>query len=42
MPAYQQVFGYHPVTFSYEFALAATIYLPLNWALMNYVSVLGL
>lgn len=37
VPFNSLVFGYHPVTFSYEFALAATIYLPLNWMLMNYV-----
>jgi hypothetical protein len=37
VPFNSLVFGYHPVTFSYEFALAATIYLPLNYMLMNYV-----
>jgi hypothetical protein len=31
------VFGYHPVVFSRQFAIAATIYLPLNVLLMNYV-----
>lgn len=37
VPFNSLVFGYHPVAFSYDFALAATIYLPLNFLLMNYV-----
>eukprot|EP00879_Flechtneria_rotunda_P004438 GHRR01004689.1.p1 GENE.GHRR01004689.1~~GHRR01004689.1.p1 ORF type:complete len:1077 (+),score=332.23 GHRR01004689.1:2028-5258(+) len=37
VPFNSLVFGYHPVTFSYEFALAATVYLPMNFLLMNYV-----
>ncbi|WIA20938.1 hypothetical protein OEZ85_005279 [Tetradesmus obliquus] len=37
VPFNSLVFGYHPVAFSYEFAVAATVYLPLNFALMNFV-----
>lgn len=37
VPFNSLVFGYHPVAFSYQFALAATLYLPMNFALMNYV-----
>jgi len=37
VPFNSLVFGYHPVAFSFEFALAATIYLPMNFLLMNYV-----
>lgn len=37
VPFNSLVFGYHPVAFSYEFALAATLYLPMNFLLMNYV-----
>jgi hypothetical protein len=41
VPFNSLVFGYHPVAFSYEFAVAATVYLPLNFALMNFVRTPG-
>jgi hypothetical protein len=37
VPFNSLVFGYHPVTFSRDFAIAATIYMPMNVLLMNYV-----
>ncbi|KAF8062642.1 VHA-F [Scenedesmus sp. PABB004] len=36
VPFNSLVFGLHPVAFGREFALAASLYLPLNFALMNY------
>ena len=37
VPFMSLVFGLHPVVFSAQFALAATLYLPANFLLMNYV-----
>jgi hypothetical protein len=37
VPFMSLVFGLHPVSFSMEFALAASIYLPITFLLMNYV-----
>jgi hypothetical protein len=37
VPFISLVFGYHPVAFSKEFAIAATAYLPVNFLVMSYV-----
>lgn len=37
VPFNSLVFGWHPVAFTKEFALAATVYLPINFLMMNYV-----